>query len=116
MTPRRKLARREQTQRTLDRLTSDFAKWLEKRRNQDKVRLQFATALTALDTEINGALGAIREQVRGVDLALSAGAFYEACAQCDRLLAWLWGVFVFFRERFDQRDDPALAATLGAAD
>ena len=34
----------------------------------------------------------------------------------DRRLAWLWRLWEFFRERFDQREDPSLGAVLRGAD
>jgi hypothetical protein len=116
MPPGIKSARRKQSQAMLDRLRRGFTEWLKSRTAQDRQRLQFSTPLAALDAEITGALRAIQEQVCAINLQLSAGAVYAACARCERLLGWLWGVFGYFRERFDQRDDPELAPTLFAAD
>ena len=127
-----KEARRQQTQREIERLIGEKGEsgekgelktWFDKRVTQDtnpvtnQYRGQYDSQLKAIFNEVNGAAQIISQDLEGVVLGdLSLGDVYTRCAQADRRMVWLWRVFNFFRDKFDQRDDPVMGDTLRAAD
>ena len=118
-----KEARREQTQREITRFTKEVTGWKTHRIAQDtdektgQYRGQYDSQLNAVFNEVEGAATIISKELKALVLKDTAlGDVYAKCAQTDRRLVWLRRVFSFFREKFDQRDDPNLAETLEAAD
>jgi hypothetical protein len=118
-----KAARREQTQKEVKRLTLEVSSWFERRKTFDtdpktnQYRGQYDSQLKAVINEVNGAVNIISAELNALVLPeLTLGDVYAKCAQTDRRLVWLWRVFNFFREKFDQRDDPAFGEILRAAD
>lgn len=95
------------------RLKEELQAWRDHRVRADALgqhRSQIAAAFTLVD----GILGELHDPI-----AATAGTAASVAQQCrvhDRRLAWLRRLWGFFRERFDQRDDPALAPLLRGAD
>ena len=95
------------------RLRQELDAWHEHRRHADAEGLHRTQLLTAY-TLIQRVLAELHVPIAGI-----AGDDQQALAQCrvhDRRLAWVRRVWDFFRDRFDQRDQPALAPVLRAAD
>ncbi|HVQ36515.1 MAG TPA: hypothetical protein VMS31_03230 [Pyrinomonadaceae bacterium] len=118
-----KEARRQQTQAEVKRLTKAVKSWFDRRVELDTdektklYRAQYDSQLNAVFNEVNGAAGIIAADLDKLVLAdTKLGDVYTRCAQTDRRLVWLWRVFNFFSEKFDQREDPKLGETLRAAD
>lgn len=114
------LVRRERSQLELDRLNERIAAWHEHRRAADSdARGRYIgrhkTQLETLESVLTTAAAAF-----GSDLAggkdMPEGAFYDACREVDEAIVWLERFWSFYREKFDQRDDPRLSPLLRAAD
>ena len=108
-------ARREESRDELVSLRGEVERWLARRRKAD-VRGQYASQLRALDDVVRDAAARLAAALEGVDPARPADELFEACRAADGRTLWLRRVWEFFREKFDQRDDPALAPALAAAD
>src|ERR671912_222812 len=95
------------------RLKRELDAWRARRMRADTVgqhRSQLESAYTLVDrvlTELH---------VPMASMTGSDGALANQARVHDRRLAWLRRLWEFFRERFDQRDDPALGALLAGAD
>lgn len=115
-------ARRDQTRQELVRLQKALKDWLDDCEEKDvdregKRRYQYDSQLKAIYNSVNTAAEVIKGDLDNFDLEpLSLGGAYAKCAQYDQLVIWLWRVFRFFRDKFDQRDDAELGQTLRAAD
>jgi hypothetical protein len=116
-------ARILQTEREVHRLIGEVKLWFDKRVEADTdpdtgiYRAQYDSQLKAIFGEINGAASIISQNL--MTETTSAGTIedvYAKCAGADFQIVWLWRVFNFFREKFDQRDDPSLKKALAAAD
>lgn len=115
-------ARRDQTRQELVRLRETLKKWLADSEAKDvdkegKRRYQYDSQLRAIHDSVSAAAQVIKSDLDSFNLdALSLGSVYAKCAQYDQLVLWLWRVFRFFRDKFDQRDDCDMGQTLRAAD
>ena len=102
-----------ETEAEWHRLKRELGEWRTRRLLVDtegQHRSQIETAHMLIDralAELHGPIAA---------LPAADARSVEQCRVHDRRLAWLRRVWNFFRERFDQRDDPALAPLLRAAD
>lgn len=106
--------RRAQTVAELDRLAGELALWAEHRRLSDP-RGQYQTQIGTIVNEVSSAVTAVREAVNQVPNGRMGSAFRELAAH-DRRIIWIRTVWDYFREKFDQRDDPVLRPVLLAAD
>ena len=109
--------RREQTESELQRLRDEVHAWHERRTAQDEHH-QYATQLHALKTLVDGALPGLKSGLDAVDLARAPGTVYDDCRRFELRLLCLRRVWLFYKEKFDQRDSPDedLRRTLQAAD
>lgn len=107
--------RKEQTTLEFNRLRSEVEVWNKKRAAEDTLN-QYKTQLAALENLLDVAAVILKEQLYLIDPNLAAGDFYEQCRLFDLRVLWLRKVWNFYREKFDQRDDPFLRPTLKAAD
>ncbi len=95
------------------RLKRELDAWRARRVRADALG-QHRSQLDAAFTLVDRVLAELR-----VAMASMTGAGASLAEQArvhDRRLAWLRRLWDFFRERFDQRDDPALGAVLTGAD
>jgi hypothetical protein len=95
------------------RLKRELDEWRARRVRADTLG-QHRSQLEAAYTLVDRALAELR-----VAMATLPGADASIDGQWrvhDRRIAWLRRLWAFFRERFDQRDDPALEAVLRGAD
>lgn len=102
-----------ETEAEWQRLKRELDSWRTRRVHVD-VLGQHRSQLGAAYTLVDRALAELR-----VPMAAMAGSAAQVAAQCrvhDRRLMWVRRLWDFFRERFDQRDDPALAVVLRGAD
>jgi hypothetical protein len=114
-----------QTSIELTRLKAEVAAWQNRRIAADQhpdggFRGQYQSQLARIVEELDGAAGAIQALLNTLSTntgpALSLGALYQECARHDRRIIWLRRAWDFYREKFDQRDDPRLQACVRAAD
>lgn len=114
--------RKAQTLLESQRLGEELQAWNLRRRNTDcdssgTYRGQYETQRELITAEVAAALAAVREQASNVSATGAApGEVYERLARIDRQIIWIRYAWEYYRSRFDQRDDPALAAALKAAD
>lgn len=108
-------ARQEQTALELRRLSDEVAHWLERRSREDQ-RGQYRTQLAALESLLKGGVAALDTSLSQLDLGLPAPDVYEETRLFDLRILWLRRVWQFFRDKFDQRDDPEMGPLLRAAD
>jgi hypothetical protein len=108
--------RRNQTLRELDRLQDELEAWGKLRHDTD-TRGQYRSQVEAIESEVSGAVGAIRAAVSNLGAgATTTGELYERLARIDRQIIWARFAWSFFRRPFDQRDDPMIGPALRAAD
>ncbi|MEQ9075883.1 MAG: hypothetical protein RLP09_18645 [Sandaracinaceae bacterium] len=88
--------------------------WLERRERADVLH-QHRTQLRSIGNLLRGFLDGLRDDAEAVAGATTEDV-YEACRTLEEDLAWLQRLWDYFRQRFDQRDDPDLQALLRAAD
>ena len=91
--------------------------WLKLRRARDPLG-QYRTQLQVLGDALSTPLRRIRAELDGLgaNAAATPGEIYRAAANHDRCTLTVDRIFGYFRDKFDQRDDPALAPFLRAAD
>ena len=105
----------EQTHDGLERLQAEIDDWLCRRRKKDKLQ-QYHTQLNSLEEVLLGLLAKFRTQFDGVADTQPSGEVYAACRACDKSVLRLSRIWLYFKTRFDQRDDPQFAEVLAAAD
>ncbi|WP_437759624.1 hypothetical protein [Sorangium sp. So ce1389] len=109
--------RKQQTKEELTAFQEDVKRWLAHRRDQDKPRQQHWSQLNAVESCLLGAADHLARQL--ADSAREdapAGELYAMCRRFDLRVCWLQRLWHYFRQRLDQRDDPALRPLLDAAD
>ena len=95
------------------RLTRELAAWRDRRVRADALG-QHRSQLESVCTLLDRVLGELR-----VPMASMTGddaAILQQSRVHDRRLMWVRRLWDFFRDRFDQRDDPTLAPVLHGAD
>ncbi len=102
-----------ETEAEWGRLKRELDAWRTRRVHAD-VLGQHRSQLGAAYTLVDLALAELRVPIAAV--AGSAGQIAAQCRVHDRRIMWLRRLWDFFRERFDQRDVPALAVVLRGAD
>jgi hypothetical protein len=113
-----------QTSCELQRLTEAVDLWEKARNAADthaggKYRGQYQTQVALIVKEVRGGAAAISgavNQLRTDGATWPAGRIYQECARHDRRIIWLRRAWEYFRDKFDQRDDPALKNAVRAAD
>ena len=93
------------------RLGNEFAEWF-----QDVSTEQYETQLAAIKSEVIGAATLIEQELASIDVDADPGDAYGRCTGLEKQITWLWRVWYYFRDKFNQRKDPRFAATLEAAD
>jgi hypothetical protein len=120
-----KIFRVRQSSLELARLSGEVAQWQKHRTDEDcdpagKFRGQYQTQVARIVDEVNRAAAAIDGLIRATadtpGATMSLAAVYQECARHDRRIIWLRRAFDFFREKFDQRDNPGLKSCVRAAD
>ncbi|HWJ57216.1 MAG TPA: hypothetical protein VNR90_13350 [Vicinamibacterales bacterium] len=114
-------ARRNQALAEVRRLRDELQLWYADRTAKDchedkSPRGQYTSQLDAIRDEVGGAAAIIDAHLQTLPTGGAIGGVYESCAAVERQVIWLWRVWGFFRDKFDQRDHPAYRATLRAAD
>jgi len=101
----------EQTAAGIDRLRRELCDWARHRLARD-VAGQYRTQLTSVRDTFSAALrriGVVCDQV-------AVGEAFERCRAVDRQVALVRRLWRWYADKFDQRDDPASARLLAAAD
>jgi hypothetical protein len=111
----RSIVRIERSRGGLERLGAEVQAWLQRRVAADAAG-QYRTQLTTLHGVLDQALRGLGSRLDGVADSDAVGSVYESCGEIDGAAAWVRRVWEYYRERFDQRDDPRWAAMLRAAD
>src|SRR5947207_10256544 len=99
------IARKIQTLLEVKLLRDELHAWFCLRRERD-VQRQYHTQLNCIEELITGAHTALQPDFDHLDTNAEADAFYEACRLIDLRVLWLRRVWYFFKDKFDQRDDP----------
>jgi hypothetical protein len=110
-----KQVRVEQSCRRLDGLRTQVKKWLDCRRDLDKLD-QYATQLNVLQVALLGPLDELRSLVGGPVAGQATGRVFAACRANDTRVELVRRVFTYYRAKFDQHDDATLGPVLRAAD
>src|SRR5690348_2581465 len=105
-------ARKEQAQSELQQLDSDLRSWL-KHRSERGSQGQYETQLEALGGLIGQTVRDLEQELSRVDIGRDD--VYDQCYLSDLRTLWTRRVWHFFREKFDQRDDPVYGPVLRAA-
>jgi len=110
----RSIVRVEQSQSALADLKDEFRQWLDRRQRADSQK-QYGSQLAALGEVIQVVIREIEGRLPGF-AGLPARTAYEECREADRRVAFVRHLWTYFRDKWDQRDDPSLAPVLAAAD
>jgi hypothetical protein len=111
----RSAVRIEQSTQELDRLTGEFHSWLAVRIHADK-HCQYHTQLLSLQTVIERAVERVRAELYAPPQRSSLGEVYERCRTIDCRALIVRRLWLFFRDKWDQRDDRVLGPVVAAAD
>jgi hypothetical protein len=111
----RRSARIDQAYGELERLANEFDAWIAHRRNADQLQ-QYVSQLDALGSVVGGALETVRSGLGEISAEQPIRNAYTDCLRAERQVIWVRKLWGFFRDKWDQRDDPALAPVLAAAD
>ncbi len=118
-----KRARRYQALDEIRRLREELEEWYATRTSEDvhldgSPRGQYRSQLNAIHDEIAGAAKIILNDLENLDVspATGRGQVYDRCATAERQTVWLWRVWHYFRDKFDQRRDRRYHDALAAAD
>jgi hypothetical protein len=116
-----KQSRRNQSVAEIDSLTQELKDWYDDwtardRHTDGSPRGQYKTQLERVFAEVKGAAIGLRKNLNDLSLEGAAGDVYGALARADREILWLWRVWYFFRDKFEQREDKRFGAILRAAD
>ena len=115
MNAQRNRARIGQSILEIARLQSEIETWLKKRRERDKLK-QYHTQLKLIESVLVCASARLKNEIQGIQPEQSRGSVYAQCRKNDSRLVWLRRVWLYYRTKFDQRDDPVLGPILAAAD
>ena len=96
-------------------LENELTTWLKRRRDDDE-RHQYHTQLETLEISVRSALEELTPTLAAIRPDRAPGDVYDDCRAFDLRVLWLRRVWDFFREKFDQRNDPRLCPVLKAAD
>jgi hypothetical protein len=99
----------------LVRFEADFSGWIEGRQSGDGLG-RYRSQLGSLGEVIGEGIGRLESDLEAAGLEGDLGEVYRKCRQVDRGLVLLQRVSAYFREKFDQRSDPALGPVVAAAD
>jgi hypothetical protein len=116
-----KESRRVQSVAEIDALLRELDEWYGAWTDRDvhedgSLRGQYRTQLQAVNSEVKGAAIGLRESIATTSIEGDAGTVYGEFARADREILWLWRVFYFFRDKFQQRQDVRFCNVLRAAD
>lgn len=111
----RRRVRIEQSRQELERLLREFAHWREQRDKADG-RQQYATQLASLELAVTTSLAHVAENLAAVSQACTTRELHERCRRTDCQVIFVRRLWGYFRDKWAQRDDPALAPVLAAAD
>jgi hypothetical protein len=117
----RNQVRREQTEWELDHLGRALTEWLAFRRAADRDEQgqyigRHKTQLETLESTLMGSVKALQRKLAGLKLTEEVDTFFATCREYDRAVVWLERAWEYYREKFDQRDDPQLGSLVKAAD
>jgi hypothetical protein len=107
--------RRAESGVELQRLRDDLTAWLAHRRSIDE-RGQYRTQLNAIQKFVNDAAQTLENALNGMPIDRPTAEVYDECRLFDLCLLWVRRSWQFFRDKFDQRDDPTLQEILASAD
>ncbi|HEX4731511.1 MAG TPA: hypothetical protein VH299_09575 [Solirubrobacterales bacterium] len=111
----RREARIDQSRVEVERFCGVFARWCERRRAAD-VFSQYASQVDAIEDLVARNIEVIYSNLGAIGVPQSVTEVYGACLGVDRHLVWVKRVWSYFRDKWDQRDDPSLRTVLAAAD
>lgn len=105
------LIRRDQTLVEMKKLKANLIAWLD---GQDAADRDEAgnylgyqkSQITAIRQVFGGAADALEARIAAMDVSdtLKPGDVYKTCRDFDQAVVWLYRIFTFYREKFDQRE------------
>jgi hypothetical protein len=110
-----KRSRRARSEVALLHLAGGVSDWVAARNKADS-RRQHVTQLKAIADLLGNLVTRLHKDFAALPISDATHAFFEAASRLDRRIVWVERIWSFFRTKFDQRNDPALAQTLTAAD
>jgi len=105
----------EQTRRELYGLREELEAWLADRRGKDRFH-QYYSQLNTLDSVLSTAWDVLKSELQPITASRPTSDVYASCRGVDLGMAFLRRVWNYYRNKFDQRDDPDLRGVLAAAD
>lgn len=118
------LIRRDQTFVALKKLKANLTAWLDRQDEADRDEAgnylgYQKSRIAALRQVFVGAADALEARIMTMDVSetLKSGDVYRTCREFDQAVVWLYRIFTFYREKFDQRtDQERVGPLLQAAD
>jgi hypothetical protein len=101
----------ERTLAGIERLRDELGGWARHRRGRDPAG-QYRTQLTSIQNNFGAAL----EQIATLCARVPTCEAFDRCRAVDRQVALVRRLWRWYADKFDQRDDPASARLLAAAD
>jgi hypothetical protein len=98
-----------------ERQKKEFGDWFESCRKQD-TKEQFATQLDSLESVLIRAHAKILQELPSPSTTLSIGDVYSRCQASEQRQLVLRRLWVYFRDKYDQRNDSVCGPVLAAAD
>ncbi|MBV9958801.1 MAG: hypothetical protein JO360_10285 [Acidobacteria bacterium] len=113
--------RLEELHRRLVKLSGRITEWLRHHHESDRddkgvYMGRHKSQLEAIESVLSGAIEKIHELLLEIDPSADVGAVYEQGREYEEALIWVERLWIFFREKIDQRDDAQLKDLLRAAD
>ncbi len=109
------LVRIQETERSIDLLRLSLNEWLDRRKKKDSLN-QYKTLLATLRLQLNALIDSVRAAFHEIHPSAGRGAVYAACRLQEKRLLWIERLWTYFRDKFDQRDNPSYRDVLAAAD
>ncbi len=111
--------RRDQTLTELIKLKANLTAWLDAQDAGDRDEagnyLGFQKSrIAALRQVFVGAADVLEARIAAIDIrdTLKPGDVYKACREFDQAVVWLYRIFMYYREKFDQRTDKEIVGPL----
>jgi len=109
------VVRIQETESSINALDLSLSTWLNRQEKKD-TRRQYKTLLSTLRTQLCALIAEVRLAFKSVHAADGRGAVYSACRLNEKRLLWIERLWAYFRDKFDQRDNPLYRDLLAAAD